>query len=157
MCLATHGYFAVHVVIFSGPETCGLSELGFVFVEFFEASILFKEIFFIPDDLISFNTKAKLECFPHLCVLELLTYLADILVCLSVFVVFKVDSNCFFVLADICVKSCQFYPIFDLFFDFTDDLKSSCFSFLLRKSNLQTLFNLFGIHRSLGNRESSFI
>ena len=151
MCLATHGNFAIHVVILSGSEASGLSELGFVFVKFFEASILFKKIFFIPNNIISFDAEAELESFLHLCALELFAYLADILVCLSVLVVFEVDSHCFFVLLNVGIESSQLYPILDLLFNLADDLKSSCFSLLLGKHNLQTLFNLFSIHGTLSN------
>lgn len=157
MCLATHRNLTIHVVILPRSEASGLSELSFVFVKFFEASIFFKEIFFISDDLISFDAEAELESFLHLCALELFAYLADILVCLSILVVLEVDSHCFFVLLNIGVESSQFYPIFDLLFYLTDDVKSSCFSLFLWKHNLQTLFNLFGIHGTLSNRKSSFV
>ena len=101
-----------------------------MFVYFFESSIFFKEVFFISNDVVSFDTVTEFESFYHFCILELLTNFANVLISLSVLIVFEKYSDCFLVLLNIGIESGQFYSIFYLFFDLANYLCSCSYSCL---------------------------
>ena len=127
-------------------------------VHFHQSAIFLKEVLLVPYYLVPFNALAELEAFYHIFSSELFTYIPQIFVGLSVFIIFQINADGFFVLLSEGQKSGQISSIFNIIFDFIDDVY--CLFYLLLsifKEDLNSFFNLLCIHCFGGHVQCFFM